>query len=365
MRARLSGRSLERAWRLVWMRLIAAALPGPRTATIPNWSTRPWRVLYVRYERIGDMIMATSMIRALATAHGTITLDVLATPANAPVLDGNPYVSGVLQFDRRQPGRFVRLARELQRRSYDVVVDGRINNPRIFVYTPLLMLASSARYRVGAGGGLGDQIYNIRVRPFDRADLSTHFIDASAYLAAPFGVKVEEFDWRPELFLRDDERRAADARWGDDARILKRLLVNLSAPEPKRRWPDERFIEVVRAVGGPGLRIACIGLPREWDRVRAVAAAVSGVAVPTPKVRDAFAMVGTSDVVFTPDTSISHAAAAFRKPAVVLLKRDHASYGPYHLEGTTVYWDGDTIGALSVPPVLAAVKELVSRYPGG
>jgi ADP-heptose:LPS heptosyltransferase len=365
MRQRLSGRSLERAWRLVWMRLIAAALPGARTAKIPNWSTRPWRVLYVRYERIGDMIMATSMIRALATAHDTITLDVLATPANAPVLDGNPYVSDVVEFDRRQAGRFVKLARELHRRTYDVVVDGRINNPKIFVYTPLVMLASSAPYRLGAGGGLGDHIYNIRVRPYDRDDLNTHFIDASAHLAEPFGVKIEEFDWRPELFLRDDERRGADARWGDYPRALKRLLVNLSASEPKRRWPDERFVEVVRSVAAPELRIAVIGLPSQWDRVRAVAAAVSGVAAPTPNVRDAFAMVGTSDVVFTPDTSISHAAAAFRKPAVVLLRRDHASYRPYHLEGTTVYWDGDTIATLPVLPVLEAVKDLVSRYARG
>lgn len=365
MKERLSGRALERAWRLLWMRLIAAALPGLRTAPIPNWSTRPWRVLYVRYERIGDMIMATSMIRALATAQDTITLDVLATPANAPVLDGNPYVSSVLEFDRRRPERFVKLARELHRRTYDVVVDGRINNPKTFVNTPLVMLASSARYRVGAGGGMGDHIYNIRVRPFDRDDLSTHYVDASAYLAEPFGVKIEDFDWRPELFLTDDERRFADARWGDDSRALKRLLVNLSASEPKRRWPDERFIEVVRSVAAAQLRIAVIGLPDEWDRVRAVAAAVSGVAVPTPTVRDAFAMVGTSDVVFTPDTSISHAAAAFRKPAVVLLKRDHAAYGPYRLEGTTVYWDGETIDALPVAPVLAAVKDLIARYPAG
>jgi ADP-heptose:LPS heptosyltransferase len=365
VKAALSGRSVERVWRLLWMRAVAAALPGPRTATVPHWSTRPWRVLFVRYERIGDMIMATSLIRALSTAHDTITLDVLATPANAPVLDGNPYVGSILKFDRGQPGKFLQLARDLHRRAYDVVVDGRINNPRIFVYTPLVMLASSARYRIGAGGGLGDRIYNVRVRSFDRDDLNTHYIDASAYLAEPFGVNIQAFDWRPELFLRDEERRAADALWADDPRALKRLLVNLSASEPKRRWPDERFVEVVRAVACPNLRIAVIGLPAQWDRVRAVAAAVSGVAAPTASIREAFAMVGTADVVFTPDTSISHAAAAFRKPAVVLLKRDHASYGPYRLDGTTIYWDGATIEALPVAPVLSAVKQLVSPYPAG
>lgn len=52
----------------------------------------------MRYERIGDLLLATAAIRAIAVSHPTITVDVLAAPENEPVLRGNPFVRRVLQF---------------------------------------------------------------------------------------------------------------------------------------------------------------------------------------------------------------------------------------------------------------------------
>ena len=49
------------------MRLLAAMLPGPKEATLPSPTGPDCRVLFTRYERIGDMIMATSLIRNIAT----------------------------------------------------------------------------------------------------------------------------------------------------------------------------------------------------------------------------------------------------------------------------------------------------------
>ena len=58
--------SFEFAWRTAWMRAIAASLPGPRLAAPPDWDARPHRVLYVRYDAVGDMIIATGVIRVIA-----------------------------------------------------------------------------------------------------------------------------------------------------------------------------------------------------------------------------------------------------------------------------------------------------------
>ena len=57
----------------------------------------------------------------------------------------------------------------------------------------------------------------------------------------------------------------------------------------------------------------------------------------TPSIRDAFALVATADFVFTPDTSIAHAASAFRKPSVVLFVRGKAErWGLYGTPGANV-----------------------------
>lgn len=333
------------------------------------------RVLFLRYERIGDMIMATSLIRALAGASKSGRIDVLATPTTAPVLEGNPHVGNVLTLDRQSWRSYFGLMTRLRRERYDVMVDGRINNPPIFMSTPLLMYAGRAPYRVGAGGPRSATIYNICVPAWDRVD---HYINGSKKLAVPFGVDPESVDWQPEIFLSREERNRAEERWTEavglvapsggssPTGIVKRLLVNLSASERKRRWPDGKFIAVLQFVRerAPNMPIVVIGLPTEWKSVEEVANAIHGLPVQTPQLRDAFALVGTSDLVFTPDTSISHAASAFRKPSLVLIKREHKPYAPYATPGEIVAWHEDEIQQMPHERVATALDKLITQFGG-
>lgn len=356
------------------MRLLGRMLPGPRETTLPSATTPDYRVLFIRYERIGDMIMATSLIRNIATTLPGGKIDVIATPTTAPVLDGNPYVGRVLLLERNSFRSYGDLMRRLRRERYTVMVDGRINNPPIFTSTPLLMYAGRANFRVGAGGDREPRIYNVNVPEWNRVD---HYIEGSKHLAVPFGVDPQSVDWQPEIFLSAEERALAEARWaearelagsreGATTGVVKRLLVNLSASEPKRRWPNGKFIATLQAarVHAPNMPIIVIGLPSEWEGVSEVAAAVNGLAVNTPKLRDAFALVGTSDMVFTPDTSISHAASAFRRPSLVLLKREHKPYAPWNTPGEIIAWKEDEIHQLPHERVSEALDKLLADFGG-
>jgi len=354
------------------MRAIAELLPGPGRASPPDPATEDYSVLFLRYERIGDMIMATSLIRVIASALTSGKVDVLATPTTAPVLEGNPHVGQVLTLERKSLRSYLRLMHRLRRQRYTVMVDGRINNPPVFTSTPLLMFAGRARFRVGAGGEREPRIYNVSLPEWDR---STHYIDGSKRLAIPFGVDPESVSWQPELFLTREEEGRAQQCWRDAAilvspaspeaaRVDKRLLVNLSASEPKRRWPDGKFITTLQTARAraPGMPVVVIGLPSEWKSVQEVASAVAALPVATPRLRDAFALVGTADIVFTPDTSISHAASAFRKPALVLLKSDHKQYAPYDTPGEVVLWAQDEIHKLPHEQVSAALGRVLSQF---
>ena len=349
-------------------------LPGPRETALPPATNSDYRVLFIRYERIGDMIMATSLIRNIARALPSGKVDVIATPTTAPVLQGNPHVGRVLLLKRDSFRSYGDLMRQLRRERYTVMVDGRINNPPIFTSTPLLMYAGRAHFRVGAGGDKKPRIYNVCVPEWNRVE---HYIEGSKHLAVPFGVDPQSVDWQPEIFLADEERAGAEERWkearelvtapaGAATGVTKRLLVNLSASEPKRRWPDGKFIATLQAARAraPNMPIIVIGLPAEWERVDKVAAEVSGLAVRTPQLRDAFALVGTSDMVFTPDTSISHAASAFRKPLLVLLKREHKPYGPWNTPGEIIAWNENEIHQLPHERVSKALDKLLADFGG-
>src|SRR5687768_5664825 len=355
------------------MRVIAKLLPGPSRTSPPDPKAEDYSVLFIRYERIGDMIMATSLIRVIASALPSGKVDVLATPSTAPVLAGNPHVGKVLTLERRSLRSYLRLMAAPRKTRYTVMVDGRLNNPRIFTSTPLLMFAGRAKVRVGAGGDSEPRIYNVSLPEWDR---SIHYIDGSKRLAAPFGIDPDAVDWQPELFLSAEERARAEQCWRDAAirvapvgaraGIEKRLLVNLSASEQKRRWPDGKFIATLQTarLRAPNMPIVVIGLPSEWKSVQEVASAIDGLAVPTPQLRDAFALVGTADLVFTPDTSISHAASAFRKPSLVLLKREHKPYAPYNTSGELILWHEDEIQKLPHERVSEALDRVLTQYGG-
>jgi len=236
------------------------------------------------------------------------------------------------------------------------------------------MYAGRARFRVGAGGERKPRIYNVSVPEWNRID---HYIDGSKQLAVPFGVDPASVDWQPEIFLSPEELARAEEMWkkaralvpdgnAEPGGVAKKLLVNLSASEPKRRWPDGKFIatlQVARA-RAPRMPVIIMGLPSEWGSVQKVANEIRALPVQTQTLRDAFALVGTADLVFTPDTSISHAASAFRKPSLVLLKREHRPYAPYNTPGEILAWNEAEIQQLPHERVAKALNKLLTDFGG-
>lgn len=363
-------KGLEHAWRRRWVRLLAAILARRGRGGGGTWAPERARVLFLRPDRVGDMIVSTGIFRAIATAHQGLTLDVLASSRNARVLDAFPYVGTVHVLDRRDAGSVVRLVRRLRAARYDAVIDCMPTAPS--VTTLMLMIASGARDRIGvARAGLGDAL-SIPVPP--RTD-SDHIIDHLAVLATPFGVSPAEADVTPELALTPDERGWAEARWAEagapagDAGRRVRLLVNVSAGKAARRWPAASFVEVMRAVRAesPAPVVIVMGTPDETARIAEVAAAAGGMPLPDAGLRQAFALVAAADAVLTPDTSIAHAASAFGTPAVDLLLRGGAvGWGLYGTAGHNLESPSGILADLPPGPVCDAVLALVrqgARHP--
>jgi ADP-heptose:LPS heptosyltransferase len=349
---------LERRLRALVIRALCAAMPRADARTPPDWSARPHRVLYLRHDRIGDMIVATGLIRAIASSHPTITLDVLASPANAPVLAQDPRVRRVLRFDRARPLSWIALVRDMRRARYDAVIDCMVFAPS--VTTLLLMLASGARHRIGVGGRANDAAFTIPVAP--RRSV-IHHIDHAAALGSAFGLDPDHTDWRPEIILGNDERERAESIWSSHTGD-RRILVNVSAGKAFRRWPEERYVAAIRHLRQrqPAATILVIGSPDEDERVARIAGEGGAPHVRTGSLREALALVATSDFVFTPDTSIGHAASAFRTPAVIMfITRMAPIWGPYRMPGRALSSADKTLASLPLEPVLSALNALLDE----
>jgi ADP-heptose:LPS heptosyltransferase len=351
----------------------------PRRARTPGLQ----RVLFLRPDRIGDMVVSTGVIHAIGTTPDVL-LDVLAAPANAPVLDFEPAVRDVLVLNRRDRTSWWQLVREMRRREYDVVVDCMPTAPSVTIL--LLLMASGARRCVGTRGRGLDHILSPATRALP---LDTHIVDHVSCLVDAFRTDASSLDLRPRLVLTEAEDAHAERLWqsrsthrpADDGVVVRdgygverrtRVLVNISAGKRSRRWPLERYAQVVDAARAldPGLQLLLMAAPHEQDRVRELAQRTGGTVVETRTLREAFALVSRADLLFTPDTSIAHAAVAFRVPTVDMLLVGKASgWGLYHSPGINLESPDESLMSLDAEvasdAVQAVLREVLRARYGG
>jgi ADP-heptose:LPS heptosyltransferase len=367
-----SPRSLkrfERGAKAALLRFVGAAVGGGRRSAAPDWDSRPHRVLFVRHDGIGDLLMSTPLLRAIARRHPTISIDVLTFPGPAEALRGLPFLKNVRAF---QPGRRLTYPRgvmaAVRRERYDAVIDGTV---RRFVdgrefggsvksAMVMLLLASGARHRIGMAGRENDFVYTIPVPP---ENANAHHSVYTASLGKPFGIDPLAIDTRPALALSSDERSAGEHEWPAAALEGRlRLLVNIASLNECRRWTDAGYVTALRSIRAarPDVAVGIIAGPGEDARALSIAQQVSAKAM-VPPLRVAFGVVATATLLLTPDTSLGHAAAALGTPVVVLLPRGHEPLVPSGVDGVHLFGEGGRIDGVPPGPVVRAVLDMLGR----
>lgn len=347
---RLDARLTQHGVRLA-ARLLARHRP------VPDWAAAPRRVLYMRHDTLGDMLIATGVVRAIATSHPSITVDVVGSERNAAVLAGNPHVGAFIPYEQRRRGASAALARRIRDGRYDAVIDATVGKPSLT--TMLVVAAAPSPLRIGVAGRANEPFFDVALPPA-RADAP--LAEQWGVTAIPFGVNPARADLRPEIFLTDAERAAAATLWAGVPGTGGRMLVNIASNDARRRWPLDRFVETLRTVRAerPEARIAVMGAPPDAADVADVARE-TGAAALTPGLREAMALVERSDLLLTPDTSHSHVASAFRTPTVVMQQAGLTMYSPYRTPGASVFSPDQSLQSLAVEPVVRALRPLLER----
>ena len=72
---------LERAWRRMLIGALVGGLPRPAGGP-PDWSAGGKRVLFLRHDRAGDMIVSTGVMRAIACSPSLTASTSTSSPEN-------------------------------------------------------------------------------------------------------------------------------------------------------------------------------------------------------------------------------------------------------------------------------------------
>jgi lipopolysaccharide heptosyltransferase II len=202
-------------------------------------------ILLIRLRMIGDVVFTTPAIRALRHRYPAARITYLVESSAAPVVVGNPHLDDVivvpLTFGVRRIVDDWRLGQELRRRKFDLVIDFH-GGPR----GSLLAWLSRAPERIGYTV-LGRSWMYTRAIQRPRELRRRHSVENQWDLLTALGVSPPDRERDPvEMPLDPAAVTAVDSRLesaglAEGAAIV---VMHVSAGNPFRRWPPERFAEV-------------------------------------------------------------------------------------------------------------------------
>lgn len=233
----------------------------------------PWpdvrRIAVLRGGGLGDLLFAVPAIQSLKAAYPDAELVLLGTRMHAELFADRP--SPIHQVLQLPPARGVHEPKgkpfdEAEQREFfdsvgpvDLAVQvhggGRWSNPFVQRLKP--------RYTVGSR--TEDAVELDRWVPFRYYQHEVVRALEVVGLAGAAPVALE-----PSVTVREQDLVAAEEHLFGLPRPL--VVVHPSATDPRRRWPAEKFAEVIAAVVADGAGVAVIGSPDEQELVDRVTA---------------------------------------------------------------------------------------------
>ena len=286
-------------------------------------------ILFLRYDRIGDMVITTPVFRELKLAYPEINITVLASKANQCVLLNNPYVDLVITNHKNNLLKDLPTLLALRKEKFDVcvefdhsVIPHSIVRLRIIKPKIIISVFKDGRYGV-KGSEL--ELYD----HFTEKLKDTHFRDIWLNTLNPFGVtpKSKQYD----LFCSDQQKgNAVDFLSQFQKKII--IGINLEGAVKGKKITSDKLEEICRGIYhiNREVQIILLSSPKLYSNIVRISQKMNlPYVVPSYKtvsVLDVAALIQNLQLIITPDTSIVHIASAFNIPIVSIHEKNNQSY---------------------------------------
>ena len=325
-----------------------------------DFSSRKY--LFVRQDRIGDVLVSTPLIHAMKDRYPHATVDFLLSSNNHFVLANEPLVRKRWIY-KKTASSAVDILRNVRREQYDFVID-LMDNPS--ATSTVLCVLAGGKWNVGLSKE-NAYTYDISVPLLSRKE--THIIDRLAMLLTVFGISRESLNLKVYYNVLSESQKFA-GRFLNERNMAggKVIGINISPGEGTRFWGVENYQALIGWLRTEysGSPILVLHQPSDKTVAQTIAHPFPEVVIsPETKTFDEFAaFVQTLWMLITPDTSAVHLAAAFSIPSVVMYVQSNKElriWEPYGSLSETVLTDIDDLRRISQVEVFHAVDKLVRQ----
>lgn len=281
------------------------------------------KILLVRLDHIGDLLMTTPAIRALRKAYPTIGIHLLTKNSNREAVELNPHLDRVIFFDApwtiargKKAGlrEILDTARGLRKTAYDCAIGFRSD-----LREALLIAATRANFRIGYGARGGGFCYTHLLPPAP----GRHEILRAIDLLSPLGVVTDGV--RMEILFSPEDRERAAGLLAHISREPGQQLVGIhpGAASPFKRWSEDGFARLGDLLLRRGNLVILLGSESDRGMIERIGGKMQmkPAAVFPGGIRTLAALIAELDCLVANDSAPAHIAQAVGTRAVIL-------YGP-------------------------------------
>lgn len=283
----------------------------------------PKRILVVKLDHLGDVILATPVFSNLRHAYPNAELHALTGRWSRVVLERHPDVNAV--FDYNSPAfsrtgqsttlkQAFQLYRELHRQKYDLIIELR-GDWRTTKFS-LLQLTPHRLSRAAL------QIENKLGRPrFSGTHETTRNLDVLRHAGIPTSIQTATFSVT-----------TADEKWASDFLAIHKIdkqcplvAIHPGSPIPLKRWLPERYAKLADwLIARKGTQVLFVGVKDEIPIVTEIQRRMKGISINIAgetTLTQLASILHTCNMFIGNDSGPMHLAAAVGTPTIGL-------YGP-------------------------------------
>jgi heptosyltransferase-1 len=326
----------------------------------PALPERPRAIMVVRLSARGDVMFATPIIRAIRRRYPDTYITWVVEKAASDVVLHHPELDEVIVWDRKAwkkkigRGKLLTAWRELRafrrrlrQREYDLAID-----MQGLLRSGWVTHMSGAPVRVGLGSKEGSSALVTHRYPtsIDIANMSGE----PKLMAEWLGLDTSDFSL--DLHLENEVRAGAGAALERAGVAGPFILIVPFTTRPWKHWVEERWGPLATALKKEfHMPVVLAGGPADREAADRVIAASNGEVVDLvgkTSLGEAVGVVARASLVIGVDTALTHAAHAFRRPAICVFGPAGYSNPPTEMTRMVRHW-------LECVPCKAAGTKLV------
>ena len=290
---------------------------------------QPKRILIIRTDRIGDVVLSTPAIKALRGAYPDSYIAFMVRPYAKDIVEGNPHLDEVITYDKYGIHKSflatLLFGLRLRKKKFDTAI---ILHPTNRVH--IIAFVAGISNRIGFNKKLAFLLtYAIR----DEKSLGQkHELEYTLDVLKSIGV--EAHDRNLYVHVKKEREDSIALKLSKNSVNSSDLLVAVHAGAscPSKRWPAERFASLIdRIKSNYDIRIILISGPEEITRIAKLKKKIKNDIIDLSgqtSVGEIAALLKRCKLFISNDSGPVHIATAVGTPNIVIFGRKQPGLSP-------------------------------------